>query len=283
MAELLHRIQRKSDGESMKANERDWRFVLIHIALWTSLVLFMAHGFYVQQRNHVRAEEMADREANRTLSASGKKDKIIIVLDAGHGGKDTGTSPDGTSVTEAEVNLRILKYLVTYFEEAGGAAKPNSTEEPDGTGQPEVQIICTRTEDTAMGRAERVELANQSGADLFVSIHCNSGDGGSGTEVIYMPDSGAKDASGSRLTSEQLAAFLLDSVSREAGFKSRGLISGEEIEIIRKAQMPAALVEVGFLNGGSDQDIILSKKGQKKVAKGIYQGILKALEEMEHE
>lgn len=221
----------------------------------------------MQQKNHVKAaQDTIAGEMDGKPALSEETQKKIVVLDAGHGGKDVGANPEDIPLTESEVNLMIQQYLVSYLEK-----------------EETIKVICTRTEDEEMSRAQRVLLANQSGADLFVSIHCNSGEGGTGTEVMYMPQNKKEKREESGLTSERLADILSDSVSYELGLKNRGLVNGEQIEILRKAEMPAALVEVGFINGEPDQKLLLSRKGQKKAAKGICQGILKALEEIEDE
>ncbi|MDD6208958.1 MAG: N-acetylmuramoyl-L-alanine amidase, partial [Clostridiales bacterium] len=222
-------------------------------------------GIYVQQKNNAKAARTsAAGKMDESLSSENAQKKVVV-LDAGHGGKDVGTDPEGASFTEADVNLQILQYLVSYLEK-----------------EDTVQVICTRTQDEEISREQRVLMANQAKADLFVSIHCNSGESATGTEVMYMPSDKEEKQEASILTSRQLSEVLSDCVSNELGIKNRGLVNGEQIEIIRKAQMPAALVEAGFLNGG-DQKLLLSRKGQKRAAKGLYHGIIKILEEMENE
>lgn len=244
--------------------KKDWHSCLILIMLWGILGLLLLRGGYVQQKAE-KAENAAAAMSDHMRASSGDAKKTVV-LDAGHGGKDAGAVPEGGNITEASVNLSILKYVVAYMEK-----------------EEDVRVICTRTQDEELSRDARVQLANQSQADLFVSIHCNSGKGGNGTEVMYMPLTDEKKRQNTGFTSQQLASVLSDSVSDELGFKNRGLVKGEQIEIIRKAEMPAALVEVGFLNSAPDQDILLSEEGQKKAAKGIYKGIRKALEELEDE
>lgn len=91
-----------------------------------------------------------------------------VWLDAGHGGSDTGAS--GYGLQEKDVVLKIVKYAKSYLE----------------ANYKNVQVKLTRSTDVFYGLSKRASMANQWGADLFVSVHANAG-GGTGFESFRYP------------------------------------------------------------------------------------------------
>ena len=81
----------------------------------------------------------------------------------------------------------------------------------------------------------------------------------------------------SKLGNRKLSQILLDSVAEEVDNKKRGVIRREGLYIMHHSDVPASIIEIGYMSNKSDLKYILSKSGRKKVAKGIYKGIMEAL------
>ena len=184
----------------------------------------------------------------------------LVVIDAGHGAKMPGATVGG--VMEKDIDLAIVKELKAIFDSEG-----------DGS----IGVYYTRLDDSDPMFADRSGLANEIGADLFVSIHNNSYQGSSGvhgTTVLYDE---AKPAEGN--SSMRLATIMLEQVTEALGSKKRGLTKGNDIYVIRTCEAPAVLVEVGFMTNPAELARLTDAAYQRKCAWGIYEGILQAFEE----
>ena len=205
--------------------------------------------------NSVYAYELKEDEENLYLILQKPKDAYekVIVIDAGHGGTDGG-APSYDSITyEKDVNLNILLYLRDLMEGK------------------EIKVYYTRVADDTVSLKRRVQLANVVEADLFISIHCNSSDSDepSGTEILYHGNT-QEEGYGSM----ELAQYCLEEIVNALGLYNRGLVeSSNEIYIVRKSEVPIALVEVGFLSNEKDFFTINILENQNKVAKAIYDAI----------
>ena len=183
----------------------------------------------------------------------------VVVVDAGHGGKVPGASKMG--VNEKDIDLAVVLELKKLFE---------STDKNIG-------VYYTRTTDVNPAFANRVGLANDSEADLFLSVHANSTASGrmssiSGTEVMYC----GADASGE---SKAFATTCLNHLLDELGTKSKGTVVGDDIYIIRESNAPVALVEVGFMTNQEELDNMCDSNYQKKAAKALYDAVIEYLYE----
>lgn len=182
-------------------------------------------------------------------------DKIIVV-DAGHGANVPGTVENG--VIEAEVNLAISLYLKSLLDESG------------------IKAYYTRIENVNPSFENRVGLANDLNADMFISIHNNAAKGNNpyytGTQVMYNEN----DDTG---LSRRLADICLDNVTESLENVKRECIPGSSIYIIRKSQIPVALIEVGFLTNKEEAKRLSEEDYQKKAAEGIYNSIIQMYEE----
>ncbi len=181
---------------------------------------------------------------------------LIIVLDAGHGGKDYGySSKRKYKKSEKELNLIIVKKIGTYL-----------TQNIKG-----VKVIYTRTTDHFLTLDERVELANKHLADIFISIHCNS--------------SGDKNASGARvhihnkkLEKDFKLAKNIKTTLAEIG-KRRSLAvqdftdRKQNLQVIQYTEMISLLIELGFLSNSSEEKVLHTTWGQDHIAKAIAIGI----------
>lgn len=188
-------------------------------------------------------------------------DKIIVV-DAGHGGNDTGTYTDDMKYFEKDINLSVILYLKELLDS-----------------EDSLRVYYTRLSDEKVYLNPRLNLANALNADLFISVHCNSSEyeSASGSEVLYR----AKDKKKASITSKRFASICLEEVAKSFGTRNRGLVKGNEIYIVDNAKVPVALIELGFMSNESDLDLLISETGRKKAAQGISNAIKKALNVLE--
>jgi len=227
-----------------------------------------------------------------------------IVIDAGHGGKDSGTS--GEFSLEKDIALKIALETGQIINEY----------------LPEVEIIYTRKDDSFPTLYERAELANKNNADLFISIHCNSAPYSSkvyGTEtyvmglhkneenfevakrensVIGLEDNAFENYEGFDPNSPesyilfslyqnayldnslQLAQNVEDQFKNRVGRRSRGVKSAGFL-VLWKTSMPSILIETGFLSNKKEERELNDKLQQTYIASGIYRAFRDYKNELE--
>ncbi len=182
----------------------------------------------------------------------------IVVIDPGHGGTDIGTV--NGNIAEKDINIKIALQLYDMLKDEEGLG-----------------VFITRLGDETVPRHARIDMANNIQADLFVSIHQNSTASGrisdiNGTEVMYFN----ADIDGN---SKKLAEKLQKNLVNKLGSRDRGLVPGDNIEVLRKANCPAALVEVGFMSNPAELRKLNSEKYQRDCANALYTGIMESLNE----
>lgn len=184
----------------------------------------------------------------------------IVVLDAGHGGWDTGTPSYDGKFLEKNINLQVLLYLEELLMEE------------------DIKVYTTRTTDRNIGHTERVALANSLGADMFISIHCNNAyqnPQAHGTEVLYTQYQ--NDVEG--LNSYKLSQLCLDELVAALQLNNRGLFArGDDLTVLQKAEVPAALVELAFMSNAGDMEVLKREDMQRAAAEALYKAILRAYE-----
>ena len=169
-----------------------------------------------------------------------------VVVDAGHGGSDPGAVYEGRQ--EKDDNLALALAVGSILAENG------------------VDVVYTRTDDSYETPFQKAQKGNQAGADLFISIHRNSSpenDQYSGVETLVYDESGIKKA-------------LAENINRElaqAGFQNLGIRERPGLVVLRRTKMPAALIEVGFINTRADNELL--DQNFDGVARAIADGILK--------
>lgn len=183
---------------------------------------------------------------------NGSLSSQVIVIDPGHGGKDSGAV--GYNLTEKfvvlDTGLRLKKYLA----------------------QTPFTVKYTRETDVFVELSERVAFAKRNNANAFVSIHANAANGSaSGSETYYYDSARAvnPNTSDSKLLAEKIQARLVVAM----GTNDRGEKHGD-FHVLRENSMPAVLVELGFIDNKSDNAKLASPTYRQKAAKAIYQGIL---------
>ncbi len=128
-------------------------------------------------------------------------------------------------------------------------------------------VIMTRDDDSAIGLYERSDKANNTGADLFVSIHMNALENNTtynGIETWYNEN---------KEQSQRLAQLIQDEASRATGARNLGIISDNGLVVIRETNMPSCLLECGYMSNESERNRLITDAYQDKLADAISVGI----------
>ncbi len=181
-------------------------------------------------------------------------DRALIIIDPGHGGDDYGAqSLSKPTYYEKNLNLATAKILSAFLKQLG------------------FSTVMTRSDDTFIPLDQRAIFANEKKGKLFVSVHYNSAPSkeADGIEVFfYKTDQDKKRVQASRL----LARNVLDKTIANTQAKSRGVKHGD-FAVIRLTNMPAILIEGGFLTNDDEMLKLKDPVYIKKLAWGIAQGI----------
>lgn len=252
---------------------------------------------------HTQSEaEKADLERKRQQMNKEKLEKQqaqwkldVIVIDAGHGGKDPGTIGVG-GTQEKTVSLGVALKLGALIEK----------------NMKDVKVVYTRKTDTFIELYKRTQIANDAGGKLFVSIHCNSmprkPSSQNGFEIYLLRPGRSQDAieiaerensvirqeegfeerykelteeyfilvtmqqSAFMKYSEQFAQVAARSMEKHMGLRSRG-VKQAGFHVLVGASMPNVLVETGYLSNRNDEKYLKSLKGQQEIARALFEGI----------
>lgn len=175
-----------------------------------------------------------------------------IILDAGHGGRDGG-AVYGERV-EKDDNLAMTLEVGRILEEMG------------------FDVVYTRQEDIYQAPFRKATIANEMGGDLFVSIHRNS----SGTPNRYQGIETLIYSGGG--FPEEVAEDINEELE-EVGYINLGVEERPGLIVLNSTQMPAVLVEVGFINSDADNELFSTRF--EETARAIANGIAEAFEETE--
>ncbi|MEY2428027.1 MAG: N-acetylmuramoyl-L-alanine amidase [Verrucomicrobiota bacterium] len=219
-----------------------------------------------------------------------------IVIDAGHGGHDTGTiGPTGLMEKDLclDVALRLSKIIKQRL--------------------PGAEVVLTRSDDSFIPLEERTAIANEAHADLFISIHANSSQdhGARGIETYYLNLKGSPEAmevaarenavanvgihdledlvkkiarnekiDESREFAEDIQASLSQRVQKgNKTVKNRGVRKAPFVVLIG-ADMPSILTEISFLSNPADEQLLKQPENRQRVAEGLYQGVASYLQSL---
>ncbi|GBF49632.1 N-acetylmuramoyl-L-alanine amidase [Leptospira ryugenii] len=215
-----------------------------------------------------------------------------IVIDAGHGGKDPGTS-DASGYFEKDVSLAVAKYVYLYLRKY----------------YPEIRIHLTRKNDTFIELEDRSKQANSLLKDtrdsIFISLHCNASlnEKASGFEVYYLSQTPSTEqaretalienryigphsqkiissiqsqmlSSLTQRRSKKLAIAIEEEFGKgvESNISSRG-VKKADFSVLRGSLMPAVLIEMGYLTNPEESKLLKDKSFQKRIARSIIKGI----------
>jgi N-acetylmuramoyl-L-alanine amidase len=198
------------------------------------------------------------------LPLSGK----IIYIDPGHGGPDGGAGDK--DALEKDIALKVSLMIRDYLQEQGALVLMTREEDKDLADEDTKGYSRRKVEDLH----KRLNLINESEADLFLSIHLNSipSPKWSGAQTFYNPKFEENKALAKAIQGE--ITRNLENTSREA----KGL---QSVYILKHSKKAGALVEIGFLSNPEERKRLLEEEYQEKVAASIYQGVLNYLTEKE--
>jgi N-acetylmuramoyl-L-alanine amidase len=236
------------------------------------------------------------RDGSSTLTRTLGLKISRIVIDAGHGGHDTGTI-GATGLMEKDLCLDVALRLGKIIQQK----------------LPGADIVYTRSDDTFIPLEERTRIANEAKADLFISIHANSSPdhGARGIETYYLNLKGSPDAmevaARENATaqegihdledivkkiartekideSKEFAEDVQDSLSKRIQkaakpVKNRGVRKAPFVVLIG-ADMPSILTEISFLSNPSDEQLLKKPEHRQRVAEGLYSGVSEYLQSL---
>ncbi|MBI5273753.1 MAG: N-acetylmuramoyl-L-alanine amidase [Chlamydiales bacterium] len=217
----------------------------------TALLLLFVGCSHVSQNDTMAEYQISRSKKAKTSIPNPKKQQCSIVIDPGHGAFDFGTH--SKVCCEKNANLTTALLLEKYLYELG------------------YRVTLTRYDDTFVTLKDRAKFANMSNASLFVSVHYNAAKNTSahGIEVYYYPDSQDKNRVAK---SKCLAQYVLAKMLAITGATSRGIKPGN-FGVIRETQMPAILVEGGFITNPKEAKLLGDRKYLDKLAFAISEGI----------
>ncbi|MGB8658255.1 MAG: N-acetylmuramoyl-L-alanine amidase [Candidatus Zixiibacteriota bacterium] len=235
--------------------------------------------------------ESSSSELSNELKDPLNKPIDIIVIDPGHGGEDSG-AVGSNGLVEKEVTLDMALRLESLLQKEKG-----------------VRIILTRDKDELVPLEERAKIANQKGADLFISIHTNASKkkDAQGFEVFFLSAAKNDEAravaalensairferadtlsqnrgdldfilmdlvqSEFLLESSDLAAAIRKHLKTELDIPDRG-VNQAGFRVLNQAYMPAVLVEAGFISNRQEEALLKKSSFREKIARAIYESI----------
>jgi N-acetylmuramoyl-L-alanine amidase len=169
----------------------------------------------------------------------------IVIIDAGHGGRDTGApSVHGRNApSESEIVLAITHKLLEIFDTPG------------------ILLIPTRTQDVFLSTAQRTRIANNIG-DYFISIHNNA-------DARSRLSRGMLTLYGTTEGSHQLAQAFQDALVYTLAAQDRGIQYAPQFHILREAEIPVILLELLFLSNPQDATFLATPEAQMKIAQTL--------------
>ncbi len=182
---------------------------------------------------------------------------IKIYIDQGHNPRDFNTGAEGNGYYEQDITYEIGRRLYNLLRD-------NDEFEPR---------LSRPTPDTVLGTSNssslrvRVEEANEWGADVFISLHNNAAENpnASGNEaLVYGPGSTVAVALGEN---------ILEQLTLTTGLRNRGIVYRPGLYVLKETEMPAVLVEMGFISNPYDADLLANSP--YLFSTGIYRGILR--------
>jgi N-acetylmuramoyl-L-alanine amidase len=196
------------------------------------------------KQNPLTVSVLADKKAETTTKQS------IVIIDAGHGGKDPGAGKG--ELSEKNITLDLSLLLKKELDERG------------------ITCYLTRDNDKFISLSQRVKTANEHSADLFISIHNNSYKTASkgGILTIYSP----KSKSGKDI------AKLMHSEIIDSGMLDKEIEARKYLYVLNYTDMPSLLLEVGFLSNKGDLALLQDQTFKSNIIKKVANGVEKILQ-----
>lgn len=176
-----------------------------------------------------------------------------IFIDAGHNYKGHDTGAQGNGLKEQDITYEIAKKLGKLLVASGVSVKYSRNQLTDCVGTTAADSLNTRA-----------DMANQWGADVFVSIHCNAftSVNAQGCEVLVYSNKGIPG---------ELATSIAESISSRLSLVNRGVKERSSLVVLKRTQMPAVLIETAFISNHRDAELLANN--QEDFAYAIFRGM----------
>lgn len=233
-------VTRVNAGEKLTVigEEGEW----YNVSLSSGETAFIAK--WVVSTGEVAQVELSP-EKKKTARAPGTLNGLTIVVDAGHGGNDRGTT--GMQGTDEKLLTLLTAELLSAKLKAAGA-----------------NVVMTRESDTYISLRKRVSVSHQSGADAFISLHYDANPDTSITGfTTYYTHSNQK----------SLASSINDGLASTITLRNRGAQPANFL-VLRENRQNAILIELGFLSNPSEERVLTTEMFREQATHGIYQGLL---------
>lgn len=187
---------------------------------------------------------------------------ILVAIDAGHGGKDPGAKGADGVTFEKSLNLDVAKRLKEKLDKLG------------------FKTIMTREDDTYTTLQQRTDLANQSYADFFMSIHFNAFVSSTqGIETLYYPNTPNEAYA---INNKNMAAIFQDELIKTLKRPNRGTVARPNLYVLNKTKMPAILAELGFITNKEELAQIKKESYRDKAANALAVSIVRYFQELQN-
>lgn len=219
----------------------------IHRGEWTNYLGTEGDWIYIQtnkgNKGYIPKENSKEKEVTRTESK-----ELTVVLDAGHGGSDTGaTSSDGV-LNEKDLTLKTVQTVGKVLEAAG------------------INVVYTRTKDTYLELTDITQISLEKNADLFLSLHYDNYDYAnvmSGFTTYYYYEK-----------MKSFAEIINQELAKQIDLTNNGIRQGNYL-VIRESYVPSLLLELGYMNSDQDLAQINTEEYRENVAAAILSGVEK--------
>lgn len=212
-----------------------------------------------------------------TKPSSGKK---TVVIDPGHGpggnSEKEAQSPDSSIMKIKDgggadgINSKTPEYVITMSV----SLKLRSLLEANG-----INVIMTKEDiNLAPGNIERAEVGNNNNADLAIRIHCDSADVTSAKGASMLVPAPVGYATNIAEISRTYGEIILNSLVANVGMYNRGVIERSDLTGFNWSKVPVVLIEMGFLSNPQEDSLLNDASYQEKLAQGLCNGILEALD-----
>lgn len=201
--------------------------------------------------------------ASWSLPLSGK----TIVLDPGHGGPDGGAVGSDRTL-EKDIALQVSKQLQRYLQQAGALVYLTREKDEDLAAEETKGLARRKSEDIR----NRLAFIEEKQADLFLTIHLNAlpSEKWRGAQTFYYPEFDEN---------RHLAKMVQAEIRRNMENTNRKALEINGIYLLKQAQVPGALVEIGFLSNAEERELLKQEEYRESMAASIYQGILRYITE----
>ncbi|MBM7601836.1 N-acetylmuramoyl-L-alanine amidase [Virgibacillus halotolerans] len=198
-----------------------------------------------------------------SLPLSGK----TIVIDPGHGGPDGGAvGKDKTQ--EKDISLIVAKRLQNYLQQSGAVVYLTREKDTDLAAEDTKGLSRRKSEDIR----KRLAFIHDKEADFFVTVHLNAlpSSRWSGAQTFYYPKFDE---------SKHMAKMIQGEIIRNLENSSRSPLAINGVYLLKHAEIPGALVEIGFLSNERELQLLKREDYQRQMAASIYEGILRYVTE----